>query len=187
MVSEQTEASVAPSQSWLAEYHRRAKQTDRNAGLSSKRFSPVAKHTGVRSAASRPGDARSATELGLASLLLPVGSFAANVVFARTLGASGRGDLAAIIAALAVCEGVLAFGIPDILARHISKGSLPTGAHRYLAAGAVAASLIPGTLIGLYCHSRHFSWPVAAFAGLVVPVTRGSWLGAENIEGLQAR
>jgi len=127
-----------------------------------------------------------ATELGLASLLLPLGSFAANVVFARTLGASGRGDLAAVIAALAVCEGVLVFGVPDILARHIARGSLPTGAQRYLAMGAVTASLIPGVLICLYCHSRHFAWPVAAVAGLVVPLTTALGLARGVLIGRQA-
>ena len=124
----------------------------------------------VRSALSRSGDARMATELGVASLLVPLGGFVANIVFARTLGASGRGDLAAIVAALAVCEAVLTFGLPDILARHIARGSLPSGVQRSLPMGAVAASLIPGVLISLYCHSRHFSWPVAAVAGCVVPV-----------------
>src|SRR5882762_8344476 len=82
---------------------------DRNTGTSSRRFSAVTKHRLRAPSVSRLGDARMATELGLASLLLPLGSFAANVVFARTLGASGRGDLAAVIAALAVCEGVLVF------------------------------------------------------------------------------
>jgi O-antigen/teichoic acid export membrane protein len=119
-------------------------------------------------------------------VVLPLGSFVANVVFARTLGASGRGDLAAIIAALAVCEVVLAFGLPDVLARHIAKGSLPTGAQRTLATGAVAASLIPGVLICVYCHSRHFSWPVAGVAGLVVPVVTAIVLGRGVLVGRRA-
>ena len=146
----------------------------------------MADYRRLRSAGSRSGDARMATELGFASLLVPVGSFVANIVFARTLGASGRGDLAAIIAALAVCEALLAFGLPDILARHIAKGSLPTGVQRTLARAAVAASLIPGVLLCLYCHSRHFSWPVAGVAGLVVPLQTATAVARGVLVGRRA-
>jgi O-antigen/teichoic acid export membrane protein len=131
-------------------------------------------------------------ELGLASLISPFGGLVANVVIARTLGANGRGDLAAIVAALAVCEAVLAFGLPDVLARHIAKSDMPAGAQRTLARGAVAASIIPGVLVTIYCHSWHFSWPVAVAAGLVVPLTtatviaRGVLLGRHAYRKLTA-
>jgi O-antigen/teichoic acid export membrane protein len=133
-----------------------------------------------------------AIELGLGTLLGPVGGIVANVVFARTLGAGGRGDLAAIVAALAVCEVVLVLGLPDVLARHISKGSITAGAQRTLARGVVAASIIPGVLVALYCHSWNFSWPVAVAAGSVVPliaataIARGVLLGRHAYRRLAA-
>ena len=138
------------------------------------------------SAVFRSRDARLAIELGLATALGPLGGFVANVIIARTLGASGRGDLAAIVAALAVCEAVLAFGLPDILARHIAKRSLPSGAQLTLAAGAVAASIIPGVLVATYCHSWNFSWTVAVAAGLVVPLTTASTIARGVVLGRHA-
>jgi O-antigen/teichoic acid export membrane protein len=131
-------------------------------------------------------------ELGLASLLGPLGGFVANVIFARTLGASGRGDIAAIVAALAVCEAVLALGLPDVLARHVAKGSIPSGAQRTLARGAIAGSIIPGAAVVIYTHSWHFSWPVAIAAGVIVPMTtatviaRGVLLGRHAYRKLTA-
>jgi O-antigen/teichoic acid export membrane protein len=119
-------------------------------------------------------------------MLGPIGGFVANIVFARTLGASGRGDLAAIIAALAVCEAVLAVGIMDVLARNIARGDAVPGAERTLAAGAVAASIIPGVLVAIYCHSWHFSWQVAVAAGLVVPLTTGTMIGRGVLLGRHA-
>src|SRR5690349_11589049 len=93
------------------------------------------------SAAVRSRDGRRSIELGLASALAPLGGFVANIVIARTLGASGRGELAAIVAALGVCEAVLAFGLPDILARHIAKGSIVPCSPRTLVVGAVVISI----------------------------------------------
>jgi O-antigen/teichoic acid export membrane protein len=144
------------------------------------------------SAVSRSRDARLSIELGFATALGPLGGFVANVVIARTLGASGRGQLAAIVAALAVCEAVLALGLPDILARHIAKGSIPLGAQRTLAAGAVAVSVIPGVVVAIYAHSWNFSWPVAIAAGSLVPLTtatviaRGVLLGRHAYRKLTA-
>ena len=63
-----------------------------------------------RLAAFRSPDAKMSIELGLATLAGPVGGFIANVVIARTLGASGRGELAAVVAALGVCEA----GVVDL-------------------------------------------------------------------------
>ncbi|AGB21353.1 membrane protein involved in the export of O-antigen and teichoic acid [Mycobacterium sp. JS623] len=137
-------------------------------------------------APSRPRDVRAAIELGLATMLGPVGGFVANIVFARTLGASGRGDLAAIVAALAVCEAILAVALSDILARHIAKGDIPVGAQRTLVTGAVVVSLIPGVLVAIYCHIWHFSWPVAVAAGLVVPLTTGTVIGRGVLLGRHA-
>lgn len=133
----------------------------------------------------RSADARGATQLGLVSLLLPIGGLAANIVFARTLGASGRGDIAAVVAALAVCDAVLAFGLPDILARHTARASLPAGVARALATGAIMAGIIPGALLAMYCHSRNFSWPVAAVAGATVPVATAIALGKGVLNGRQ--
>lgn len=134
----------------------------------------------------RPTDARSAVELGLAGLLGPLGGIVANVVFARTLGASGRGDLAAIIAAMAVCEAILAFGLPDVLARHIAKDTLLPGVQRRLVVGAVLASVIPALLVSIYCHVWHFSWPVAVAAGLVVPLTTATAVARGVLVGRNA-
>ena len=140
-----------------------------------------------RLAAFRSPDAKMSIELGLATLAGPVGGFIANVIIARTLGASGRGELAAVVAALGVCERVsLIFGLPDILARHIAKGSLPPGAHRTLATGAIAASIIPGVLIAIYCHSWDFSWPVSAAAGLIVPLTTATVIARGILLGRHA-
>jgi O-antigen/teichoic acid export membrane protein len=142
------------------------------------------------SAVLRSRDARMSLELGLATALGPFAGFIANVIYARTLGASGRGDLAAAVAALSVCEAALTLGLPDILARHVAKGSMPPGAQRTLAGVAVAVSIIPGALIAIYCHSRNFSWPVAIAAGLVVPLTtatmiaRGVLLGRHDYRKL---
>ena len=161
-------------------------KSDQNTGTNSKRsFTVVDYRSRWRSAVSRSGDARMATELGLATLLVPVGSFVANIVFARTLGASGRGDLAAIIAALAVSEAVLTFGLADILARHIAKGSLPAGAQRTLAAGVLATAILPGLLLAFYCHSRHFMWPVAVIAGVVVPIATATAVARGVLNGRQ--
>src|SRR5882757_9547689 len=146
----------------------------------------MARHRRSDLAPSRPRDARSAVELGLATMLGPIGGFVANIIFARTLGASGRGDLAAIIAALAVCEAVLAVGIMDVLARNIARGDAVPGPERTLAAGAVAASIIPGALVAMYCHSWHFSWQVAIAAGLVVPLTTGTMIGRGVLLGHHA-
>jgi O-antigen/teichoic acid export membrane protein len=152
----------------------------------------MARHRRSGPAPARPRDARSAIELGLATALGPLGGFVANVIIARTLGASGRGELAAIVAALAVCEAVLALGLPDILARHIAKGSIPPGAQRTLARGAVAASIIPGVLVAIYAHRWTFSWPVAVAAGSVVPlitatvIARGVLLGRHAYRKLAA-
>jgi O-antigen/teichoic acid export membrane protein len=146
----------------------------------------MARHRRSGPAPSQPRDARSAIELGLATMLGPLGGFVANIVFARTLGASGRGDLAAIVAALAVCEAVLAVALSDILARHTAKGDIPPGAQRTLATGAVAASIIPGILVAIYCHIWHFSWPVAVAAGLVVPLTTGTVIGRGVLLGRHA-
>jgi O-antigen/teichoic acid export membrane protein len=134
----------------------------------------------------RSGDARMSVELGLASMLNPLGGFVANIIFARTLGASGRGDLAAIVAALSVCEAVLVFGLPDILARHIAKGSMPAGTQRTLASAAIAASVLPGALVTIYCHSWHFSWLVAVAAGLIVPFTTATVIARGVLLGRQA-
>ncbi|WP_176562258.1 lipopolysaccharide biosynthesis protein [Mycolicibacterium palauense] len=125
-------------------------------------------------------------ELGLATLLGPIGGFFANVVFARTLGASGRGDLAAIIAALAVCDAILAFGLPDVLARHLAKNSIPPGAQRTAAMIAVGAAIIPGILVMLYTHRWNFSWPVAVAAGLIVPVSTATVVGRGVLVGRHA-
>ncbi len=125
----------------------------------------------------RSRDARRSLELGLATALGPVGGFVANIIFARTLGASGRGDLAAIVAALAVCEAVLAVGISDILARNIARSGIPPGTQRTLALGAVVASVIPGVLVTVYCHNWQFSLPVAVAAGLTVPMTTATVIG----------
>ena len=144
---------------------------------------------GIRSLGSavfRSRDARLSIELGLATALGPLGGFVANVVIARTLGAGGRGHLAAIVAALAVCEAVLALGLPDILARHIAKGSIPPGAQRTLAGLAVAASIIPGGLVAIYCHAWNFSWPVAAAAGLIVPLTTATVIARGVVLGRHA-
>jgi O-antigen/teichoic acid export membrane protein len=144
------------------------------------------------SALLRSRDARLSIELGLATVLGPVAGFVANIVYARTLGASGRGDLAAIVAALSVCEALLTFGLPDILARHIAKGSITPGAQRTLAGGAIAASIIPGAVVAIYCLSRNFTWPVAIAAGLVVPlmtatmIARGVLLGRHAYRKLTA-
>lgn len=152
----------------------------------------MARRKSLHSAVVRSRDARMSIELGLGTLLGPVGGIVANVVIARTLGASGRGDLAAIVAALAVCEAVLVLGLPDVLARHIAKGSIPPGAQRTLVRGAVAASIIPGVLVTIYCHSWHFSWPVAVAAGSVVPlitataIARGVLLGRHAYRRLAA-
>ena len=146
----------------------------------------MADFRGMWSAVSRSGDAKGAIRLGLASLLRPVGALVANVVFARVLGASGRGDLAAIVAALAVLETALTFGVPDVLARRGARGSLPTGVPGTLATGAVAASLIPAVLVALYCHSRHFTWPVAVATALVVPVVTATVIGRGVLLGRRA-
>jgi O-antigen/teichoic acid export membrane protein len=146
----------------------------------------VADFSRVWSAVSRSHDAKGAIQLGFAGVFMPLGGFVMNVVFARTLGASGRGDLAAVVAALGVCEAGLTFGLPDVLARHIARGSLPPGAQRSLATGAIAASLIPGVLILLFCHSRNFSWPVAGVAGLVVPLVTATGVGYGVLLGRRA-
>lgn len=151
-----------------------------------KRFSAVSAWRMLWVAARRSDDAKGAIQLGLASVLVSLGGFVANIVFARTLGASGRGDLAAIVAALGVLEVALTFGIQDVLARHIAKGSLPQGAERTLATAAVAASLIPGVLICLYCHSRGFDWTVAGVAGLAVPLATATALGRGVLVGRRA-
>jgi O-antigen/teichoic acid export membrane protein len=153
--------------------------------MSSKRFTTDYRWR-VPQAVARSRDARGAIELGLAGLLIPLGGFVTNVVFAHMLGASGLGNLAAIVAALAVSEAVLAFGLPDVLSRHVAKGSLPAGASGTLALEAVAAASIPGLLVCLYCHSRHFSWPVAAAAGLAVPVLTATTLARGVLVGRQA-
>lgn len=146
----------------------------------------MAGRTTLRFAAFRSRDARMSIELGLGTLLGPVGGIVANVVFARTLGASGRGELAAIVAALAVCEVVLVLGLPDVLARHVAKGSIPPGAQRTLATGAVAASVIPGVLVTIYCHGWNFSWPVAVAAGFVVPLITATAIARGVLLGRQA-
>ncbi|WP_309241642.1 oligosaccharide flippase family protein [Mycobacterium sp. AZCC_0083] len=138
------------------------------------------------SAVLRSRDARMSLELGLATALGPFAGFIANVIYARTLGASGRGDLAAAVAALSVCEAALTLGLPDILARHVAKGSMPPGAQRTLAGVAVAVSIIPGALVAIYCHSWHFSWPVAIAAGLVVPFTTATMIARGVLLGQHA-
>ena len=67
-----------------------------------------------------PGTRKTALKLGLAGVLGPIGGFTSNIIYARTIGPSGRGDLAAVLAAVAVSEVVLAFGLPDILTRHVT-------------------------------------------------------------------
>lgn len=133
----------------------------------------------------KSADARGATQLGAASLLLPVGSLVANIVFARTLGASGRGELAAVVAALAVCEVVISFGMPDILARHVARSSISQATVRSLAVAAASAALAPAIAIAVYCVARGFSWPVAVLAALIVPITAALALGKGVLNGRQ--
>ncbi|WP_071947538.1 oligosaccharide flippase family protein [Mycolicibacterium pallens] len=146
----------------------------------------MARIRGLRLGVLRSRDARLSIELGLATALGPLGGFVSNIVIARTLGASGRGELAAIVAALAVCEAVLAFGLPDIVARYIAKGIIPPGSQRTLAVGAVAASIIPGVVVALYCHSWSFSWPISIGAALLVPWTTATVIGRGVVLGHHA-
>ncbi len=74
------------------------------------------------------------------------------------------------------------FGLPDIVARYIAKGIIPPGSQRTLAVGAVAASIIPGVVVALYCHSwSFFSWPISIGAALLVPWTTATVIGRGGV------
>ena len=132
------------------------------------------------------GDTGAALILGGATLLGPIGGFFANAVYARTLGAEGRGQLAAVISALVVCEALLAFGFPDVLARRIAKRSISGRALRYSMVLALLGSLLPAVLVGVWANSRGFGIAACVAASVVVPVTSLAALGRGVLTGRRA-
>lgn len=131
-------------------------------------------------------DGRSAVVLGLATLLGPLGGFVANIVYARTLGPSGRGDLAAVVAAIAICEVVLVFGFTDVLTRHMATRSMPAGALRKVALLGIVASLLPGLLVGMFASRHGFEATASVAAALVVPLATVASLGRGVLAGRRA-
>lgn len=140
--------------------------------------------------APRPGrlgasssDARTAALLGLATLLGPVGGFAANIVYARTLGAAGRGDLAVVIAALAVCEGALVFGFTDVITRHVATRQVPRDALKRIVAIGLAGSVLAGLLVGATAWTHDFGVIATLSAATVVPIATLAALGRGVLAG----
>ncbi|NRQ49130.1 oligosaccharide flippase family protein [Aeromicrobium stalagmiti] len=131
-------------------------------------------------------DGRAALLLGAASLLGPIGGFAANIVYARTLGPSGRGELAAVVAALAVCEAVLVFGFPDVLTRHVSRKTISASALRRVLIIGVAGSMVPAAIVWWWAIDRSFEPLSAATAAAVVPIATIAALGRGVLAGRRA-
>ena len=129
------------------------------------------------------GDNRAAIVLGLATLLGPLGGFLANLVYARTLGPSGRGELAAVVAALALCEVVLVFGFPDVLTRHVARKMLSGYSFRSTMRVAMLGSLLPGAMVVWWAHSRGFGWTSSIAAGVVVPIASLASMGRGILAG----
>lgn len=140
----------------------------------------------LRGALSPGSDSRDAALLGLANLLGPIGGFAANIAYARTLGPAGRGDLAAVVAALAVCEAVLVFGFADVLTRHVAARAVPTGALRRVVTLCVVASIVPGLLVGWLAVDRGFGVVAVLAVVTLVPLATVAALGRGVLAGRRA-
>lgn len=128
-------------------------------------------------------DSRTAFLIGAATLLGPLGGFAANIVYARTLGPDGRGDLAAVIAALAVCEAVLVFGLPDVLTRLHARRAVSGQVLRVVLAVGLLGSIIPALVIALWAWDRGFGPAAVLSAAAVVPVATLASIGRGILSG----
>jgi O-antigen/teichoic acid export membrane protein len=137
---------------------------------------PIGRRLQFLTKVARSRDARHALELGLARFLGPVGGLLANIAVARTLGAEGRGQIAAVLVLFSTLELILAFGAPDILARDIARNTLPLGSARTLSTYAATISVIPGIAVIFYCHHWGFSWATSVFIGVLVPATTVTYM-----------
>ncbi|MBD8608526.1 hypothetical protein IFT73_16850 [Aeromicrobium sp. CFBP 8757] len=124
--------------------------------------------------------------LGAADLLGPLGGFAASIVHARTLGPSGRGDLAAVVAALAVCEAVLVFGIPDVMTRHVARVRMFTRSFTGMLIVCLLGSTIPAVLVWWWAVDRVLSAAAAGIAAAVGPTATVAALRRRILAGRRA-
>lgn len=131
----------------------------------------------------RGSDQRAAVGLGLASLLGPAGGFIANIVYARTLGADGRGELASVIAALALCEAVLVLGFPDVLTRLVAKRSVDTRVLRGVLVIAAGVSVLAAVGVFLWAVRSGFNPYSSMVAAVSVPIATAAAIGRGVLTG----
>lgn len=127
----------------------------------------------------RPWSLASAVlRVSLSNLAIPASAFATGPILARTLGPAGRGELAAVLAPLALVTALFSFGLPEALTYVVAtrRASVASAARIGVIVGAlsgvialVVILLVLPTLLHRYPHAHGLLTTLA----LTLPVLMG--------------